>query len=250
VSPARLYRVSALVLRQRNLGEADRIVGVLTRERGKLSAVAKGVRKPRSKLAGGLQLFCHARLQLAAGRSLEVITQVEPLDLFYPLRADMARYLHASYVAELVDALTEESDPDPVAFELTRQSLAALARGGDPPTIARAFELKLLGRFGYGPELETCVGCGAQVGAAAAGFSPSAGGVLCARCRCAEGAAAVAPEALRAMRELLALPLEALAGRRLSARAGADLGRVMRAFVDYRLERPLRSAAFLAGPMG
>ncbi|MBE9565450.1 MAG: DNA repair protein RecO [Proteobacteria bacterium] len=246
VSRARLYRATSILIRQRNLREADRIVTLLTRERGKLSAVAKGVRRPRSKLAGGLQLFSHARVQLAAGRSLEIVTQVEPQDAFYHLREDVPRYNHACYACEMVDALLEEQQADSRIFDLLLATLDGLDRGGDPSTLVHGFELKLLTGLGYGPELDTCVSCGASIGAARVGFSAAQGGVVCGRCLRAQGAAALPPAALEAMRELLRLPPQELAKRRLSKPVRQRLDSLLRAFVDYRLERPLKSAPFLS----
>ena len=241
----RLYRVSSVVVRQRDLGEADRIVVLYSRERGKLSAVAKGIKRPRSKLAGGLQLFAHARVQLAAGRSLEVVTQVEPIAVFYQLRRDMDRYVHACYLAELLDVVTDEGAPDGAVFDILVAILEALDAGGDPPTLVRAFELKLLARLGYGPEIDVCVACGTQVGKGRAGFSTPQGGVVCGRCLRATGAAALPAAALQAMRDLRRLPPQELADRRLSAAARGELERHMRSFVEYHVGRQLRSAEYL-----
>jgi DNA repair protein RecO (recombination protein O) len=245
VRRVRLYRVSSVVIRQRALGEADRIITLYTRERGKVSAVAKGVRRARSKLAGGLQLFCHARMQLAAGRSLEVVTQVQPIDLFYRLREDMRRYVHASYAAELLDSLVDEEASDPALFDLLLGTYRGLDGGADPPTLTLAFQLKLLGRLGYGPELGICVLCGGEIGTGRAGFSAAQGGTVCGRCLRSHSAAAVGPEAVRAMRELAVLPTEELAKRRLTGAVREELERVLRPFVDYQLPRPLQSAEFL-----
>jgi DNA repair protein RecO (recombination protein O) len=246
VRRVRLYRVSSILIRQRDLGEADRIVILYTRERGKLSAVAKGVKRPRSKLAGGLQLFSHARVQLAAGRSLEVVTQVHPITALYHLREDMRRYTHASYAAEVLDAFTDEGSSDPPLFDLLLGTLSALDAGGDPGVLARSFELKLLTRLGHGPELDVCVLCGTAIGDRSAGFSPSQGGVTCADCVRGVGALRVSPTALRALQELRRLPVDELAARRLSAAAGNEVGQLMRSFVDHRLDRPLRSAEYLS----
>jgi DNA repair protein RecO (recombination protein O) len=245
VSRIRLYRVSSVLLRQRAVGEADRIVTLLTRERGKLSAIAKGVRRPRSKMAAGLQLFAHSRVQLAAGRSLAVVTQVEPVALLYHLREDIARYAHACYVAEMVDALLEEGHPDQATFELVLETLRGLDGGGDPATLVRGFELKLLKRLGYGPEVERCASCGAEVRGGRAGFSAPRGGVMCGRCVGGEGAQPLDAAALRAIRDLIRVPVQELAGRRLSRATAEELARVMRLFVDYQVGRPLRSAEFL-----
>jgi DNA repair protein RecO (recombination protein O) len=250
VRRVRLYRVSAIVIRQRNLGEADRILTLYTRERGKVSAVAKGVRRSRSKLAGSLQLFSLAEVQLAAGRSLEVATQARSLDSFYNLRRDLTCYAHASYTAELLDALTDEGLPDEILFDLLSATIRALDCGADPDTIVRGFELHLLDRLGYGPELDECVSCSAPVRSGAHGFSITQGGVLCLRCIPSLGGAPLSAAGLRALRDLARLPCEELAGRRLSAPVRKELARLLRAFVDFRLERPLRSAVFLAGDVG
>lgn len=242
----RLYRVSAVVIRQRDLGEADRIATLYTLERGKLSAVAKGIKRTRSKLAGSLQLFAQAHVQLAAGRSLEVVTQAQPIAGYYHLREEMDRYAHACYVAELLDALTDEGDPDAVVYQLLVASLEALDAGGDPSTLVRGFELKLLARMGYGPELERCAGCGAALDRGPIGFSADQGGVLCPHCLREHGAAELTRGGLKAMRELRRKTPQEMVGRKLSRPARQELERLMRAFVDFRLERPLRSAAFLA----
>lgn len=242
---SRLYRVSAVVIRQRNLGEADRVLTLLTREKGKISAVARGVKKPRSKLAPSLQLFAHAHMQLAVGRSLDVITSAHPVDLYYHLREDVQRYAYASYAAELLDVLLEEGGPDESVFSLLVATLKALDGGAEAATMALGFEVKLLTRLGYGPEVVACVSCGRQVDSGGAGFSAAEGGVMCAQCRRAEGAGEVSAAGLRGLRELLAIPQEDLAERKLAARVRQELQGIMRAFVDYRLDRPLRSAAFL-----
>jgi len=233
------------VIRQRDLGEADRIVVLYTRERGKVSAVAKGTKRLRSKLAGSLQLFSHASVQVAAGRSLEVATQARPIDSHYNLRRDMRRYAHASYAAELLDALTDEGLADPELFDVFVATLEAMDAGGDPPTMVRAFELKLMARLGYGPELESCVSCGGDVGGGGRGFSVSQGGVLCGGCLAAEGGVGLSAAGLQALRELSELETEVVAGRRLARAAREETGRLMRAFVDFRVDRQLRSAAFL-----
>jgi DNA repair protein RecO (recombination protein O) len=217
-----------------------------TRERGKLSAVAKGIRRPRSKLAGSLQLFSHASVQLAAGRSLEVVTQARALDTFYNLRNDMERYANGSYAAELLDALTDDGMADSALFGLLLSTLAALHSGADASTLIRAFELKLLTRLGYGPELDACTSCGAEIEGREQAFSVAQGGVLCGNCGKAAGGARLSTAGLQALRELRHMDTEAVAGRRLSATAGEELERFMRAFVDSHLDRPLRSSAFLA----
>jgi len=249
VTRARTYEVSALLIRQRDLGEADRILTLFTRERGKLSAVAKGVKRLRSKLAPVLQLFAQARLQLAAGRSLEVVTQASPEQAFPHLREDVDRYACACYVAELTDAMMEEHAAAEWVFELLAATLSGLDGGGGMAALMRGFELKLLSGLGYGPELEACVSCGVQLEKQAGGFSVPEGGVVCRRCA-RETGTPLSPAALQGMRDMVRLPQEELGRRRLTEKTRQELERLMRRFVDYRAERELRSAAFLPGRGG
>jgi DNA repair protein RecO (recombination protein O) len=250
VRRVRLYRVSAVVIRQRELGEADRVLVLYSHERGKLSAVARGVKRPRSKLAGSLQLFSQAEVQLAAGRSLDVATQARSVNAFYHLRQDMQRYVHASYAAELVDALTEEGMADPVLFELLVETLSALDAGGSPATLTHSFEVKLLSRLGYGPELDACASCGSPIGGKTRGFSVTQGGVLCAKCLAAGGGIALSAAALRALRDLRDVEIEELAPRRLRRATREEIGRLMKAYVPFHVGRELRSASFIADEGG
>ena len=217
-----------------------------TRQRGKLSAVAKGLRRPRSRLAGSLQLFSHANVQLAAGRSLEVITQAGAVDLYYHLRQEVVRYAHACYAAELLDTLVDAGLPDEGLFELVTATLHGLNAGGDPATLTRGFEVKLLSRLGYGPELHACVGSGEPRLSKAAGFSVAQGGVVCEKGARSRGAAPLSKGAWRAMKDLRDIEIDELATRQLSATMRRELASALRGFVDYHLERPLRSTPFLS----
>jgi DNA repair protein RecO len=165
VRPLRTYRVSALVLRLRNLGEADRVLTLLTQEKGKLTAVAKGARRPRSKLAS-LQAFSLATLQLAAGKNLDTITQAIVRLPFLTLRTEVARFAYANYFAELAEAFSETRERSPQFFDLVVSAFSFLDRGAEIEPLARAYELRLLDLSGYAPQLDHCVQCGRPVGAA------------------------------------------------------------------------------------
>jgi DNA repair protein RecO (recombination protein O) len=246
------------VLRQRELAEADRILQLLSRERGKISALAKGVKRPRSKLAGGLQLFSHVRLLLAAGRQLDLITQCEPIESFLPLREDLDRFALASHLVELTDSFMEEGAPLPGLFDLLLNSLRGLAGSPAPDLIARGFELKLTALLGYAPQLAGCVSCGRQFrpeapgaeGPPAAklrsGFSVSLGGLVCDGCRSrTPGLVSLSGETVGAMRRLLKLSPQETSGLGVSARACGELEGVLRSYLEHRLERRLRSVSVL-----
>ncbi len=157
----------------------------------------------------------------------------------------MSRYAHASYVVELLDALIEESVSAPELFDLLVTVLRALDGEGDPPTLARGFEIKLLTALGYGPELHTCVSCGTEVEGGRVGFSAAEGGIVCERCQRTLGVGLVSANAVQAMRDLVVMSEAELARRKLSKAAAEELARVLRAAVDFHLPWPLHSTAFL-----
>ena len=242
----RLYRVFALVLRQRDLGETDRILTLLTREHGKISAVAKGVRRPRSKLAAGAQLFCTSSLQLAAGANLEVLTQCEVRSAFYGIREDLTRLSYASYFADLVDSFIEERDGAEQVFDLLYAALAQTERGERLELLARVFELRLMNALGYAPEFGACVRCGEDLDQDWVGFSPALGGAICRRCTSTEqGWRRLSAGALRTARICSKASPAMLPRVRLTRPIAAELRAAMRSYIEYQLGRRMRSASFL-----
>lgn len=245
MSEVRLYRVSGVVLRHRDLGEADRLVRLLTRERGKLSVVAKGAKRPKSKLASAVQPFTQSRLQIAVGRSLDIITQAQLVDSHYALRTDLTRLAYANHLSELVDAFLEEGQRSARVYDLHLGALRRLAAGEPLDLVARAFELVLLSLLGFGPQWETCASCGRAAAEDAAALSPTMG-ILCTRCRAADPSA-------RALSTEGARLAQALSDRRRSAPPSASasvrrqLEQAMCGLLEFHLARPLRSARFIAG---
>jgi DNA repair protein RecO (recombination protein O) len=233
------------------MGETDSVLTLLTDERGKISAIAKGARRPKSKLGASNQLFCHIHCQLAQGRNFDVLTQSELVNAFYSLRQDLTRFACGSYLCELCDAATEERSLVPGLFETLLAGLAALEKGAPPDLVARVFELQLMELSGYGPQLEVCTLCGLQVVVpgpenAGLGFSPSAGGLVCSRCiEQAVDAVRISPGALRAARACQRASTDRLPPLRLSASIGKELETALHRYVENKLERRIRSARFL-----
>ena len=157
---ARTYRTEAIIVRRTDFGEADRIVTLYTASYGKVRAVARGARRPRSKLGGSLELFSHTEAQLARGRDLDIITQAEIVRAYHHLRDDLWRTSLACYAAELVDRLNEVQQPNPPLFALLLDTLGYLDEGGPAEALVmRRFETQLLGLLGYLPELYHCTAC-------------------------------------------------------------------------------------------
>lgn len=188
------FKVDGVVLKARDFGESDRVLTIFDRNLGKLEAVARGVRRARSRLRGPCQPFSHSYFFLWRGRSLDGVSQAELVESFEALRADLIKLAVASYVAELVDAIVHEGDPSPDVYDLVLGVFRWLEELEPTPhnvtLVLRTFELQLLGLGGFGPSLDSCATCGAPAAAWAGGegpawivFGPAAGGVVCPACR-------------------------------------------------------------------
>ncbi len=237
------------MLRGLDLGEADRVLTVLTPHLGKLRVIAKGVRRPRSRIGGGLEPLGQVDLVLAVGRTFDVVTQSQLLDPHLGLRADLHATAAAWYLAELADRFCEERAESAAAYALLGEGLTGLdaapsvaARDG----IARAFELHLLDAMGYRPELRACIECGAEIGPGRNLYASVAGGVVGPECgHGALSAVAISPAALKAMRHFQRVPLEEAARLSMSRPVGREVERHLHATVSAVLERELRSRDFL-----
>jgi DNA repair protein RecO (recombination protein O) len=175
-----LYRDEAVVLRTYKLGEADRIVVVFTRGRGKVRAVAKGVRRTRSKFGSRLEPGSIVQLQLYEGRNLDVVTQAERVRSLPSLRSNLESYGRASVLLEAVDQTTGDGESNPALYKLLTGALGELDRSANG-LVVPAFVAKLLALEGVQPMVDACVACGAEEDLVA--FQLHEGGVLCRRCR-------------------------------------------------------------------
>jgi len=239
---ARAYATRAIVLRARPLGEADRIYTLLTVARGKVAAVAKGVRRPRSRLAGRLELLGEVVVQLHRGRNLDVIVAADVVHARFEALVVPGRFAAASMLAELVDAFCEPDLAVPEIYALLAAATGALAAATDAPALVPRFVLRLLGALGAGPELGICVRCGGEL--RGAWVDVDAGGLTCVACRPHGVERLGLDEAdVGNVRALAALPGGAL---RPSALARPAVARAVDAFLHHELGRRPRASAFLA----
>lgn len=238
-----IHRDEGIVLRTYRLGEADRIVVLLTRQRGKVRAVAKGVRKTKSKFGSRLEPMSHCALQIYEGRELDLITQAESIDTFRTVRDDLDRIARGISMLEVVDQMAQEGLPNPELFRMLLGALRTLD-GSDSPLVTPAFLWKVLALEGFRPEVEVCAACGVDDEPLVA-FDVDAGGLLCRGCRRGQAVSAPAVELLR----------QILGGRLVDALARAEDDDVRAAVhevdllatraVEHHLERRLRSVDVL-----
>jgi DNA repair protein RecO (recombination protein O) len=232
-----LYRDEGVVLRVQKLGEADRIITLLTKKNGRIRAVAKGVRRTRSKFGSTVEPFSHVDLQLYAGRNLDIVTQAESITPYgETLVGDYSRYTAGTAVLETAERLTaEEREPSLRLFLLVIGALRALGER-DPSLVLDAFLLRAMSVSGYAPALLDCARCG--VAGPHRAFSVPAGGTVCMSCRPA-GAASPSPLTLALMADLLAGEWDA--AEAADGRTRRDASGLVAAHLQWHLERGLRS---------
>ncbi len=199
-SRQRTFRVEAVILRHQDWGEADRLITLFSRERGKLRAIAKGVRKTRSRKAGHLEPFNRVSLLLAQGRELPIITQAETLTAYLSFQDDLLRLGYGATLLELVDRFTVEEEANPALYFLLVETLERLNQSEDVWLDVRFFEMKLLDFVGFRPQLFQCVICGEAIQAQDQFFSCELGGVVCPNC--AAGQRLLLPVSMPALKYL------------------------------------------------
>jgi DNA repair protein RecO (recombination protein O) len=233
-----LYHDRGVVLRTHKLGEADRIVTLLSRDHGKVRAVAKGIRKTRSRFGGRLEPPGHVELLLYQGRELDIVTQAETLDHFGALRDDYERLGRAVTMLEAADQLAMERQPNPRLYRMLVGALRTLAER-DAPLVVPAFFLKVLDLEGYRPEVDSCVACGTTEGLVA--WAVEEGGL---RCSSHRQGSALSPEAVAVLQEVLGGRLnEAL--QRPASPVTAEVDHLAVKALEHHLERRLRSVSTL-----
>jgi DNA repair protein RecO (recombination protein O) len=233
-----LYRDEAVVLRVQKLGEADRIITLLTKRHGRVRAVAKGVRRTRSKFGASVEPFSHVDVQLYPGRSLDIVTQADSLHAYgEALVRDYPRYTAGTAVLEAAERLTaEEKEPSFKLYLLVIGALKALTEGRDPGLVLDAFLLRAMAVSGYEPALRDCARCG-EVGPHRS-FSPAAGGTVCPTCRPA-GAASPSERTLVLMIALLGG--DWATAEAADPRTRRETNGLVAAYLQWHLERGLRS---------
>ena len=237
-----LYRDQGVVVRTIKLGEADRIVTILTRGQGKVRAVAKGVRKPGSRFGARLEPTSHVALQCYRGRELDIVTQVETIEAHRALREHYGCLTHAISMLEAVDQVAQERDPNLARYRMLVGALRTLAERPSP-IVSTAFFWKLLSLEGFHPLLDVCVRCGDDP-ASFTGFDRDEGGVLCEPCVRTAGRR-VDPVVLAVIGDLVGGRVSRVLADPPPAAVLTVVERLAIHALEYHSERRLRSAALL-----
>lgn len=243
----RSFRASAVVLRHVDWGEADQLLTLYTREQGMVRAIAKGARKITSRKGGHLQPFTHITVQLAKGRDLLIVTQVETINAFLPLHDDLVKTGHAAYAVELLLRFSyEDEGANPAIFRLLVETLGRIEVENDAWLAVRYYEMRLLDAVGFRPQLFECANCGREILAEDQFFSFTAGGVICPRCGGGlPNLPKISLEALKYLRHFQRSSYKDASRARPSPEVQKEAETLMQGYFTYLLERELNTLGFI-----
>ena len=263
---ARTYRTQAVILRRRDYGDADRVLTVFTPDRGKLALIGKGIRKTTSRKAGHLELFTHVSFLAAQARTWDIITEAQAIHSFRHLRMDLDAISQASYVAELVDAFTQDEDENRLLWDLLLVVLLELDGGveaggveaggvetgdgkgakADFSVLMRWFDLHLLGLVGFQPELFHCLNCGDDLEPVINYLSVREGGIYCPRCgEHRGGTEPIEVDELKVLRYLQSRPWATVRNLTVRPAIMARVENILYRILITVLERQLKSVNFM-----
>jgi DNA repair protein RecO (recombination protein O) len=245
-----IQKSEAIVLRRQDLRETSLILTFYTKDFGKIKGIVRGVRgtRPQSLASGGcLELFAQNEIVFYDRKSADIFTvsQCDLIDFFNPVRSSLERLSYASYMIELLDSVTSLGDVNIGVYDLLLESLRLLAGPASARRVTRIFEIKLLDELGLMPKLDSCVQCGAPM-SAAMNFSLRNGGLICKKCLAADPrAVGILPGTAKFIDTIRQLSFDRVERIKVAEAVGRELEDILRKFLDYHIERRLKTLEFI-----
>jgi len=241
-------KTRGIVVKEVNTGEADKIITIFSRNKGRISALAKGGKRPRSKLSAGSQIMSYGEYVLYSGKELYSVNSCEVIEPFYEIRNDMEKLTYAAHFMDIVLEIIQENQPSPRLLQLLLNSLYLLAKTDKPPElVSRVFEMRALSLAGFAPHVNRCMNCG-QEPEKFYSFSFEKCGFLCDRESCAASdrfSIQLSPGASRTIQHIVYSKMDELFSFSLSPEVLEELGRISRRYLKERLERDFTKLDFL-----
>ncbi|MDW0108976.1 DNA repair protein RecO [Sporosarcina aquimarina] len=233
-----------IVLRTMPYGETNKIVTILTKEAGKLTAMARGAKKPASRLSSITQVFLYGSFLLRTGKGMGTLEQGEPINSMRHIREDLEATSYSSYIVELIDKLTEDGERSTGIFDLLHDALHAINEGYDPEAISLFVEWKMLRVAGIHPILHQCASCGAVEGEFAFSFQEI--GFLCHRCFHTDPyLVRISPSQLKLIRTFANVPITQVGTLNLKKPTKQFMKKIVRQIYDEQVGLRLKSLLFL-----
>lgn len=243
-----IQKTEGILLRRQDLRETSIILTFYTRDFGKIKGIVRGVRGPRSEFGGGAFEVCALDdivFYDRKGGDIFTISQCDLSNYFNPIRSSLEKLSYANYMAELLDSVTSLGDKSIEVFELFRMSLTLLSGDSSTKRAVRIFEIKLLSLLGLMPNLEECAGCGSKVEINPR-FSLRHGGLLCKACLDTDRmAVSILPGTVKFMEHIRSSTFDRAAMVKVSSEVGRELETILRRFLDYHIERRLKTVQFI-----
>ena len=243
----KIVHTQGVVLRYVNRNEADRLLTVLSPELGKITVLARGCRKPKSRFLAISQLFCYGDLILQSYRDIYIMNQAEVRNSYFDIRNDLERLSYATYIINLTEEAATTGESNFPLFRLLLDGLTYLAYGErDSGEVTLVYELKLMDIIGYRPVLDACTICGSSPMGTLCYFSPERGGIVCGNCSSQEIAQIpVRPETSENMRAILDADMDECFHIPISSRAKEQMNKILPAYIEQKLEKKIKSRDFL-----
>jgi DNA repair protein RecO (recombination protein O) len=239
-----LQKYEGIVIRTTDYCETNKIVTLYTREGGKIGVMARGAKKPNSRLSSISQLFTHGYFLLQTGSGLGSLQQGEIITSLRSIGEDIFLTAYASYIVELTDRCTEDKKPNPFHFELLYQTLNYLNEGSDPDILMNIYEMKMLNVMGLYPVLDKCSVCGSTDGHFS--FSIREGGFICHRCKEKDPYHfPLLPATVKLLRLFYYFDLSRLGNISVKDETKAELKKIITAYYDEYSGLHLKSKKFL-----
>lgn len=252
-----LYKVKAIVLGRRDIGEADKLITLYSEERGKIKAIAKGIRKTKSKFGSSLEpftlsdLLIYSKNDSTGGENpLDIISDAQIQSSFRNLREGLAGFAYGNFLVELVDRMTGEREQDGYRiFRLLKEFLGLAGCIRNAKVLIYGFTLRLFNVLGYHPQIDECAICGSK--SKGYYFSVNDGGVLCNDCKKREtGVLPISTSSLQYFRQLMRMESRHLDSLKISVCCGRELENIVQDYLDFYLERDMKSLVFFRQIMG
>ncbi|MDZ5470951.1 DNA repair protein RecO (plasmid) [Bacillus sp. 31A1R] len=239
-----LHKFEGIVIRTNNYAETNKVVTLYTREGGKVGVMARGAKKPNSRLSAVTQLFTYGSFLVQSGSGLGTLQQGEIITSFRSIKEDIFLTAYASYMIDLTDKSTEEKKPNPYLFELLYQSLNYINEGYDPEILSNIFEMKMLNTLGLYPVLDKCSVCGSTDGHFS--FSIREGGLICHRCIEKDPYhLKITPATVKLLRVFYFFDISRLGNINVKSETKAELKKVITAYYDEYSGLSLKTKKFL-----
>lgn len=240
-----LIKVRGVVIKAVNLGEADKIITLFSKEHGKIQAIAKGARRTRSKLIAGTQLFCYGDFLLFKGRTWYYVNQVDMINSFYKLRNDLERLSCSTYIIQLTSEVVQPEQPSQEIFNLIVEALKMFVESkGSSQLLLRAVELKIMDLAGFRPVLNRCVNCGKPGDVHC--FSPASGGVVCNDCKRIDICCySISPTTLELMKAMLRWNLTKISCIRIDVSILKEIENIMRTYIAVHIDKTFSTIRFM-----